>query len=147
MIGFYWLHWTKRIDREGNFCETVALADERKEVDEQRLRQWWLLTTIAFGEWLKICKHQKLRFRSGFSLLRVVKCLLMPRSGEPSPVPKMNTHPLIFLSQCGETTTHLTTEPKTLSTVPNLTSPFWLQRTDLIMRTSNERLWNHLFLL
>lgn len=52
--------------------------------------------STAFGEWLKICKHQKLRFGCGFSLLRVVKCLLMPRSGEPSPVPQMNTHPLIF---------------------------------------------------
>lgn len=75
MIGLYWSHWTKRIDGEGSFSAIFS-------TDYNCL--WWVI------------ENQKLRFRSGFSLLRVVKCLLMPRSGEPSPVPEMNTHPLIF---------------------------------------------------
>lgn len=70
---------------------------------------WSLLVTLNKADWWRrklfstdynclwwVIENQKLRFRSGFSLLRVVKCLLMPRSGEPSPVPEMNTHPLIF---------------------------------------------------
>lgn len=71
----------------------IGYIEQSGLMEKEAFQQFSALTTIAFW-W--VIENQKLRFRSGFSLLRVVKCLLMPRSGEPSPVPEMNTHPLIF---------------------------------------------------
>lgn len=70
----------------------IGYIEKSGLLEKETFQQFSALTTIAFGEWLKIRSW----FGSGFSLLRVVKCLLMTRSGEPSPVPEMNTHPLIF---------------------------------------------------
>lgn len=100
-IGLYWLHWTRRIDRDGNLCETVAPADERKEVDEQKWRQWRLLTqssaltTFALlSDWKSAnVRNVDLDLDSPYwGLWSVSSC----QGVEPSPVPEINTHPLIF---------------------------------------------------
>lgn len=128
LARFYWLHWTKPIDREGNSRETVAPADERKEGDEKKWRRWWLLT--QFSALLLVSVWKSVRNLDGdvdspcWGLWSVSLCQGVENHHLCLRCTRTLSSFWSQVSQWGKAATHLTTEPESLSTAPDLTSPF-----------------------